>query len=438
MVSFENILNKQATIALVGLGYVGLPLAAAFGRKAKVIGFDISTRKIDELRRGVDSTGELSKDELASTQIDLTDQPSRLKEAGFLVVTVPTPIDRNRKPDLSPLISASTMIGQNLSPGSIVVYESTVYPGVTEDVCVPILEAESGLTCGVDFKVGYSPERINPGDKVHTIDKIIKVVSGQDEQTLDTVASVYELVVDAGVHRASSIKVAEAAKVIENTQRDLNIALMNELALIFNLMGISTQDVLAAAGTKWNFLKFTPGLVGGHCIGVDPYYLTYKAEEIGYQPQVILAGRRINDQMGKFIAESTVKQLIQADKAVKGARVLVLGLTFKEDVPDIRNTKVIDIVRELQEYGVETLVHDPMANRDDARSEYGIDLIDLEVVAPVDAVVVAVAHQDYRLFSVDQLRSLCSTQNGTGVIIDVKNILNKNEVESAGLVYWNL
>ena len=438
MVSFDDIRTKQATIALVGLGYVGLPLAAAFGRKTKVIGFDISSHKIHELRQGVDATGELSPDELASTQIDLTDQPSRLKEAGFLVVTVPTPIDKNRKPDLSPLVSASTMIGQNLTPGSIIVYESTVYPGVTEDVCVPILEAESGLTCGIDFKVGYSPERINPGDKIHTIDKIIKVVSGQDDETLETVAKVYELVVDAGVHRASSIKVAEAAKVIENTQRDLNIALMNELALIFNMMGISTQDVLAAAGTKWNFLKFTPGLVGGHCIGVDPYYLTYKAEEIGYQPQVILAGRRINDQMGKFVAETTIKQLIQADKAVKGARVLILGLTFKEDVPDIRNTKVIDIVRELQEYGVETLVHDPVANADEAHKEYDLNLVDLDVMVPVDAVVVAVAHKEYRSFTAEDLRGFCSTQNGTGVIMDVKNILNKAEIESEGLVYWNL
>ncbi len=438
MVSFEDIQTKKATIALVGLGYVGLPLAAAFGRKTKVIGFDISRRKIEELRRGVDATGELSSADLASTEIKLTDQASHLKDAKFLIVTVPTPIDRNRKPDLSPLVSASTMIGQNLSSGSIVVYESTVYPGVTEDVCVPILEAESGLTCGVDFKVGYSPERINPGDKVHTIDKIIKVVSGQDEETLETVARVYELVVDAGVHRAPSIKVAEAAKVIENTQRDLNIALMNELALIFNKMGISTQDVLAAAGTKWNFLKFTPGLVGGHCIGVDPYYLTYKAEEIGYQPQVILAGRRINDQMGKFIAEMTVKQLIHADKAVKGARVLILGLTFKEDVPDIRNTKVIDIVRELQEYGIETVVHDPVANADDALREYDVALVKLEEVESVDAVIFAVAHQSYQAFSVDRLRDLCSKRGGTGVIIDVKNILNKATVESAGLVYWNL
>ncbi|MFO7577399.1 MAG: nucleotide sugar dehydrogenase, partial [Pelovirga sp.] len=340
MVTCEHIRAKEAKIALVGLGYVGLPLAAAFGRQAQVIGLDISARKIAELHNGFDATGELSSADLASTCIDFTSDAARLSEASFIIVTVPTPIDGNKRPDLTPVISASRTIGRNLRPGSIVVFESTVYPGVTEEICVPLLEEESGLRCGVDFKVGYSPERINPGDKVHTVDKIIKVVSGQDAQTLDTIASVYELVVTAGVHRAPSIKVAEAAKVIENTQRDLNIALMNELALIFGRLGISTRDVLAAAGTKWNFLRFTPGLVGGHCIGVDPYYLTYKAEEIGYNPQVILAGRRINDGMAKHVAEMTVKNLIHADKAVKGARVLVLGLTFKENVPDIRNSKV--------------------------------------------------------------------------------------------------
>ncbi len=333
MVSIEQIKNRNAKIAVVGLGYVGLPLAAAFGHKADVIGFDIDERKMAQLREGNDTTGELTSAQLAATRLDYTTDPARLKEAQFLIVTVPTPIDGNNKPDLRPIESASRMIGANLAPGSIVVYESTVYPGVTEEIAVPILEEVSGLKCGVDFKVGYSPERINPGDKVHTVDKIIKVVAGQDTETLETVAQVYELVITAGVHRAASIKVAEAAKVIENTQRDLNIALMNELALIFGRMGIPTRDVLAAAGTKWNFLPFTPGLVGGHCIGVDPYYLTYKAEQIGYHPQVILAGRRINDGMGKHVAEQTVKKLIVADKAVKGARVLILGLTFKENCP---------------------------------------------------------------------------------------------------------
>jgi UDP-N-acetyl-D-galactosamine dehydrogenase len=396
LVTAEQIKNKQAKIAVVGLGYVGLPLAAAFGSKADVIGLDISAKKIEELKKGIDVTGELTSEDLASTHIDYTNDFSQLKEASFIIVTVPTPIDDHQKPDLNPVISASRSIGQNLCKDSIVVYESTVYPGVTEDVCVPILEAESGLKCGIDFKVGYSPERINPGDKVHTVDKIVKVVSGQDSETLDTVASVYEMVVTAGVHRAECIKVAEAAKVIENTQRDLNIALMNELAIIFGKLGISTRAVLEAAGTKWNFLKFTPGLVGGHCIGVDPYYLTYKAEEIGYNPQVILAGRRINDGIGKHVAEMTIKKLIQADKAVKGARVLILGLTFKEDVPDIRNTKVVDIINELQEYGVEVSVHDPVADPQESHCEYGLELKPLDKVGHFDAVVLAVAHQDFR------------------------------------------
>lgn len=438
MVTLEMILDGRAKIAVVGLGYVGLPLAAVFGLRAEVIGFDISAKKIEELRTGFDATGELTAAELSKTRIAYTTDPARLNEASFIIVTVPTPIDEFKKPDLGPVEAASRTIGQHLSSGSIVVYESTVYPGVTEEVCVPILEKESGLVCGVDFKVGYSPERINPGDKVHTIDKIVKVVSGQDAETLETVAQVYGMVVAAGVHRASSIRVAEAAKVIENTQRDLNIALMNELAIIFNRMGVSTKDVLAAAGTKWNFLKFTPGLVGGHCIGVDPYYLTYKAEAIGYNPQVILAGRRINDGMGKYVAEMTVKKLIQADKAVKGARVLIMGLTFKEDVPDIRNTRVIDIVHELQEYGVETLMHDPMASAKEARAEYGIDLVDLNGVGKVDAVVWAVAHKDFNNLTIPHLKQLCANGNGQGVIIDVKTVLNQTEVEDEGLIYWSL
>ena len=438
MVSVEQIKNREKKIAVVGLGYVGLPLAAALSQVADVIGFDVSETKIAELRNGVDATGELSAIEMEAALIDYTLDPARLREASFLIVTVPTPIDGHRKPDLGPVESASHTIGRNLSPGSIVVYESTVYPGVTEEVCVPILEAESGLVCGVDFSVGYSPERINPGDKVHTVDKIIKVVSGLDAATLDTVAGVYQLVVSAGVHRASSIQVAEAAKVIENTQRDLNIALMNELALIFDRMNIPTRDVLAAAGTKWNFLNFTPGLVGGHCIGVDPYYLTFKAEAIGYNPQVILAGRRINDGMGKYIAETTVKKLIQSDKAVKGARILLLGLTFKENVPDIRNSKVIDIVRELQEYGVDVLVHDPVADPQESRREYGVELVDLPGLSPVDGVVWAVAHEPFKTLSPEQLQALCSRGNGQGVIIDVKNQLEQSAVEAVGLSYWGL
>jgi UDP-N-acetyl-D-galactosamine dehydrogenase len=438
MVTDIQIRQGKAAIAVIGLGYVGLPLAAAFGRQAKVIGFDISVNKIDELRDGFDATGELTAEDLASTRIDYTTDAGSLKEASFFIVTVPTPIDKYKKPDLSPVISASRTIGKALFRGAIVVYESTVYPGVTEEICVPILEQESGLKCGVDFKVGYSPERINPGDKVHTVDKIVKVVSGQDAETLETVAKVYEMVVDAGVHRASSIKVAEAAKVIENTQRDLNIALMNELALIFNRLGIPTRDVLEAAGTKWNFLKFFPGLVGGHCIGVDPYYLTHKAEEIGYHPQVIMAGRRINDGMGKYVAEMTVKKLIQADKTVKGARILVLGLTFKENVPDIRNTRVIDIIDELREYGVEVLVHDPVASAEETRAEYGIALVDIETAANFDGVVWAVAHQAFQSLNPAQLRRFCTSGNGQGVVIDVKAVLNRNDVEAEGLIYWCL
>jgi UDP-N-acetyl-D-galactosamine dehydrogenase len=438
MIDFKDIQNGDAAIGVIGLGYVGLPLAAAFGRKAKVIGFDISRRKVEQLVGGHDETGELSAEDLAGTRIEYTTDPARLRDVSFFIVTVPTPIDDHNKPDLSPMISASRTIGRHLSRGSIIVYESTVYPGVTEDICVPVLEQESGLKCGVDFKVGYSPERINPGDKVHTVDKIVKVVSGQDVETLETVAQVYELVVTAGVHRAPSIKVAEAAKVIENTQRDLNIALMNELAIIFGKLGISTRAVLEAAGTKWNFLKFTPGLVGGHCIGVDPYYLTYKAEELGYNPQVILAGRHINDSMGKYVAETTVKKLIQADKAVKGSRVLVLGLTFKENVPDIRNSKVIDIVRELREYGIEVLVHDPVASVEESRAEYGVELCALKQVGAVDAVIVAVAHQQFQTLGAAGLKALCCNGNGLGVVIDVKEIFSRAEVEAKGLSYWSL
>ena len=438
MVSINDILERKAKIAVIGLGYVGLPLAAAFGHKADIIGFDIDERKMAQLRDGFDATGELSSEQLEATTIDYTTDPARLKEAQFHIVTVPTPIDGNNKPDLRPIELASKMIGANLAKGSIVVYESTVYPGVTEEIAVPILEEVSGLKCGIDFKVGYSPERINPGDKVHTVDKIIKVVSGQDAETLETVAQIYEMVVTVGVHRAASIKVAEAAKVIENTQRDLNIALMNELALIFGKMNIPTRDVLAAARTKWNFLPFTPGLVGGHCIGVDPYYLTHKAEQIGYHPQVILAGRRINDGMGKHVAEQTVKKLIMQDKPVKGSRVLVLGLTFKENCPDVRNTKVVDIVLELKEYGVEVLVHDPMADAEVTKHEYGLDLVDLEGLAAVDGVVWAVAHSAFDDITPKRLKDLCGNAHGSGVVMDVKGVLTRDAVEAVGLGYWSL
>jgi len=438
VVTAQQIIEKQARIAVVGLGYVGLPLAAAFGRKVEVIGFDIHAEKIEQLKQGYDATGELTNEDLLKTRIVYTTDPTLLHSADFIIVTVPTPIDENNNPDLTPMEKASQTIGQNLKKGAIVVYESTVYPGVTEDICVPILERASGLKCAVDFKVGYSPERINPGDKVHTVDKITKVVSGQDEETLETVAKVYELVVSAGVHRASSIKVAEAAKVIENTQRDLNIALINELALIFNKLGIPTRDVLAAAGTKWNFLNFTPGLVGGHCIGVDPYYLTHKAEQIGYHPQVILAGRRINDGMGKYVAENTVKQIIRAGKVVKGARVLILGLTFKEDVPDIRNTKVVDIVSELKDYDIEVLIHDPLANPKETEHEYGLKLTEIDQVGKVDAIIYAVGHKAFADMSIAYLAELCSNGNGKGVLVDVKCRLQQKNAEAAGLAYWSL
>ena len=438
MVTIKQIVEKKAKIAVVGLGYVGLPLAAAFGKKVDVIGFEIHKAKVDQLKSGFDATAELTKEDLENTVINYTTDPTDLKLADFVIVTVPTPIDENNNPDLTPVEKASETIGQNLKEGAIVVYESTVYPGVTEDICVPILEQESGLKCGSDFKVGYSPERINPGDKVHTVDKIIKVVSGMDEETMETVAQVYELVITAGVHRASSIKVAEAAKVIENTQRDLNIALINELALIFNKLDIPTQDVLAAAGTKWNFLKFSPGLVGGHCIGVDPYYLTHKAEQIGYLPQVILAGRRINDGMGKYVAENTIKQMIRAGKIIKGSRVLVLGLTFKEDVPDIRNTKVVDIISELQDYGVDVILHDPLASDEDAQQEYGLQLTRLNQVGKADAIIYAVAHNAFRSLSVQDLAKLCTNGAGAGVIVDVKSVLDKSAIEAAGMSYWSL
>jgi len=437
-VSVEDIRSGRRQLAVVGLGYVGLPLAAAFGRLGEVIGFDISPVKIAQLKEHHDATGELSAAELAAARIEFTLDPARLKNASFLIVTVPTPIDEFKKPDLRPVEAASRTIGRNLARGSIIVFESTVYPGVTEEVCVPILEAESGLKCGIDFKVGYSPERINPGDKVHTVDKIVKVVSGQDGETLETVAQVYELIVAAGVHRASSIRVAEAAKVIENTQRDLNIALMNELAIIFNRLGIPTRDVLRAAGTKWNFLNFTPGLVGGHCIGVDPYYLTHKAEAIGYHPQVILAGRRINDGMGKYVAEMTVKKLIEADRTVKGARVLVLGLTFKENVPDIRNTKVIDIVRELQEFGLEVVIHDPVADPAEAAHEYGVSLVSLAEAGPVDVVLWAVAHQQFAALDFHRLHSLFREDGAGKVLIDVKSQLVSAAAREAGFIYWSL
>ncbi|MFH0798587.1 MAG: nucleotide sugar dehydrogenase [Pseudomonadota bacterium] len=423
-------------IAVVGLGYVGLPVAVAFGKHDEVIGFDISVRRIAELKEGRDLTGEVNAEDIRSTKINFTSDPTSLKTADFIIVAVPTPIDDAKRPDLTPVIKASETVGRNLSRGAIVVYESTVYPGVTEDVCLPILERESGLKASIDFKVGYSPERINPGDREHTFTKIKKVVSGEDSASLDIIAAVYSSVVTAGVHRASSIKVAEAAKVIENTQRDLNLALMNELSVLFNKMGIDTREVLEAAGTKWNFLPFEPGLVGGHCIGVDPYYLTYKAEQIGYHPQVILAGRRINDSMGKYVAEQTVKHMIASGKTIKGSRVLVLGITFKEDIPDIRNTRVVDIIGELKEYGCDVHVYDPYADCQEVYEEYGLKLLaNPSDCASYDGVVVAVKHRQFRELGIEGLKRL---SGGSSVLADVKGIFCADEARAQGMTYWRL
>ena len=422
-------------VSVIGLGYVGLPVAVAFGKRKKTVGFDINPTRIAELRQGHDRTGEVTPEDLAAADILFTSDIDELRQADFHIVAVPTPVDDANQPDLTPVLRASETAGKALKKGDIVVYESTVYPGVTEEECVPILERVSGLTCGTDFTVAYSPERINPGDKEHTFTKIKKVVSGQDAETLEIVASVYESVVTAGVHRAPTIKVAEAAKVIENTQRDLNIALMNELALIFDRLGIDTGDVLEAAGTKWNFLGFRPGLVGGHCIGVDPYYLTHKAEMIGYIPQVILAGRRINDSMGKYIAQQAVREMILAGHNVLDARVTVLGLTFKEDCPDLRNSRVIDIIRELEGYGVQLQVSDPMADGEEARHEYGVALTPLDRLLPASAVIVAVAHQAYRGMTPDQLAALTL---GRPVVLDVKGIFDRQALADAGIRLWRL
>jgi UDP-N-acetyl-D-glucosamine/UDP-N-acetyl-D-galactosamine dehydrogenase len=423
-------------IAVVGLGYVGLPVAVAFGKESKIVGFDISARRIQELKNGIDSTEEVETGDLASARIHYTADLGDLKSADFFIVAVPTPVDQANKPDLTPLIKASRSVGSALKKGDIVVFESTVYPGATEEDCVPVLEASSGLKHGVDFFCGYSPERINPGDKEHTFTKIKKIVSACDANTLDIVAKVYGSVVKAGVHKASSIKVAEAAKVIENTQRDLNIALMNELAVVFKRMNIDTQEVLEAAGSKWNFLPFRPGLVGGHCIGVDPYYLTYQAEKLGYIPQVILAGRRINDNMSRFVAKETIKLMIQRGIDVSKSRVGVLGVTFKENCPDVRNSKVVDIVRELQSYGIEVAITDPHADVLDLQHDYGIELQTVSDQSPVDALIVAVAHAEFRRFSPEQLRSF--TKGSRPVISDVKSIYQPAALEQVGFTVWRL
>ncbi|MCF8052934.1 MAG: nucleotide sugar dehydrogenase [Desulfobacterales bacterium] len=420
-------------VAVVGLGYVGLPLAVHLARHFSVIGYDRKSERIQELIRGEDRTLEVSAEELKAASIRFTDRDEELQNARLIIVAVPTPIDESRIPDLSPLKTASEIVGRFLLPGACVVYESTVYPGATEEVCIPILEKASGLVFGKDFTVGYSPERINPGDRLHTLERIVKVVSGSDEATTRLLEQVYGAVVSAGIHTVSSIKVAEAAKVIENTQRDLNIALMNELAMIFDKIGIDTAEVLAAAGTKWNFLPFRPGLVGGHCIGVDPYYLTFKAEALGYHPEMILAGRRINDGMGKYIAERAVKMLIRSGCRVNGTRVAVLGLTFKEDVPDLRNTRVVDIVRELQDYGIEVLVHDPLADPSEAADYYGIELKEMEALGQSDAVVVAVAHRLYLEMGIERIAGLCASE--PALVLDVKSAFDKAAAEALSIDY---
>lgn len=435
---YEKIINREEKISLVGLGYVGMPIAVAFARKADVIGFDLNKEKIDLYRSGIDPTNEVGNEVIANTTVSFTNDETQLREARFHIVAVPTPVNEDHTPDLTPVEGASRILGRNLSKGSIVVFESTVYPGVTEDICVPILEKESGLKCGEDFKIGYSPERINPGDKVHRLETITKIVSGMDAETLEEVASVYELVVAAGVHKAESIRVAEAAKVIENSQRDINIAFMNELSIIFNKMGIDTKSVLEAAGTKWNFLKFSPGLVGGHCIGVDPYYLTYKAEELGYHSQIILSGRRINDDMGKYVAENLVKNLIKSDVAVKHARVAILGFTFKENCPDTRNTKVIEIVNELKEYGIVPAIVDPVADAGEAKRLYDIDFAEIDQIRDMDAIIIAVSHEQFHKLSIKELDAMYRIGSGKKVLVEIKGILDRQTMLDAGYRYWRL
>ena len=434
--AFASFLDRSSKIAVVGLGYVGLPLAVHLSAHFAVAGYDIRKSRIAELKQGHDRTLEVSGETLKKAAFDFTTDPQILSSCPLIIVAVPTPIDDSRIPDLRPVENAAHAVGKHLAAGSTVVFESTVYPGVTEDICVPILEKQSGLKLGEGFTVGYSPERINPGDKVHTLDNITKIISASDVQTLELMSQIYGTIVKAGIYRASSIKVAEAAKVIENTQRDINIALMNELSIIFNRMGIDTLEVLEAAGTKWNFLPFRPGLVGGHCIGVDPYYLTYKAESIGYHPEMILAGRRINDNMGKYIAERTIKILINAGRPVRNARVAVLGLTFKENIPDLRNTRVIDIITELKDYGVHVLVHDPMADPAEVNHYYGLTMTAVQDIQEVDAVIVAVAHQAYQHLGLAGIAGLC--RNGQPIVVDVKAIFDPEEARRLGIHYWRL
>lgn len=436
---YHELLNKQEKIAVVGLGYVGMPIAVAFAKKVGVIGFDLDEKKIELYKAGIDPTNEVGNDEIKKTTVEFTTDEAKLKEARFHIVAVPTSINSDKTPDLMPVEGASRIVGRNLIKNSIVVYESTVYPGVTEDICIPILEKESGLKCGIDFKIGYSPERINPGDKVHRLENIIKIVSGMDQESLDEIEKIYELVIEAGVHKAGSIKIAEAAKVVENSQRDINIAFMNELAMVFDRMGIDTKEVIDAMNTKWNALKFYPGLVGGHCIGVDPYYFIYEAEKLGYHSQLILSGRKINDGMGKFVADAIIKKLILANKIVRQAKVVILGITFKENTPDTRNSKVVDIIDCLKEYGIKPIVVDPEADADEAKHEYGIDLADIKEVKDADCLVLAVAHALFKQLRVEELDSLYGNlENKDKILIDVKSIFDRKEIEEKGYSYWRL
>ena len=433
----DRLLDGGAALAVVGLGYVGLPLAVAFSRRARVIGYDSNEEKVSAYRSGLDPTAEVGDEALRACAVDFTSDATRLDEASFFVIAVPTPVNLDKTPDLAPVTSVSETVGRHLKEGDTVVYESTVYPGVTEDVCIPILERVSGLRCPQDFKVGYSPERINPGDRVHRLESIKKIVSGIDSRALDEIADVYSLVIDAGIHRASSIKVAEAAKVVENSQRDINIAFMNELAVVFDLMGIDTSEVIEAMNTKWNALGFRPGLVGGHCIGVDPYYFTYEAEKLGYHSQIILSGRKVNDAMGEFVADAAIREMVRAGHAPSRANVAILGITFKENCPDVRNSKVADIIRRLGQYGIVPRVCDPAADAADARRVYGVDLVALEDLGDLDCLVVAVAHDQFqRMTSADYKRLFRPSRDEERVLIDVKSILSKEDFSSYR--YWRL
>ncbi len=439
MTLYDKIVRGEERLALVGLGYVGLPIAVAFSKKINVIGFDLNKEKIALYQGGIDPTHEIGNEALREATVEFTSDEADLKKAKFFIVAVPTPVNQDHTPNLAPVEGASRIVGRNLIKGSIVVFESTVYPGVTEDVCIPILEQESGLKCGVDFKVGYSPERINPGDKVHRLENITKIVSGMDEESLRDIKNVYDLVIEVGTYPVSTIKTAEAIKVVENSQRDINIAFMNELAMVFDRMGIDTNEVVDGMNTKWNALGFRPGLVGGHCIGVDPYYFTYEAEKLGYHSQIILSGRKVNDGMGAFVADAAIKQMILAGKTVKSSKVVILGLTFKENCPDIRNSKVEDIIKRLREYGVSPVVVDPWANAKEAMREYGVELRPMEEAGDADCIIVAVAHKEFRALSLADIQKLYGSGNGQeNILIDVKGLYPVSQLKESGLRFWRL